>query len=126
DSTLHLHTRPTVVFSQTLPRPPRSPLFPYTTLFRSPGRTSAPARCSLLPHRWRHRSRCAAPVRQRPDATPTCHLFERCDLLHPVMRVSILGKAKPKGHHRDITKRFLYRSTPVGRAVCSITDAVGE
>src|SRR5262249_62195985 len=32
-----LHSRPTFFFFLLIRRPPRSPLFPYTTLFRSPG-----------------------------------------------------------------------------------------
>src|SRR5688572_32366844 len=37
-----------VVFFLMIRRPPRSTLFPYTTLFRSRGATSAPLFCDLL------------------------------------------------------------------------------
>src|SRR5699024_12555178 len=61
------HFRPLTLSSfSILPRPPRSPLFPYTTLFRSTGRGAAPpgrpgprppptAGPAARPHRTRRR-----------------------------------------------------------------------
>src|SRR5688572_32312305 len=40
-------------------RPPRSTLFPYTTLFRSPPRSRARRYCRTAPMRRRKRSSCA-------------------------------------------------------------------
>src|SRR5438445_9860930 len=47
-----------VIFFSTLRRPPRSTLFPYTTLFRSPGRTRPSS-----PLRSRRRNRGRSPGR---------------------------------------------------------------
>src|SRR3712207_6968272 len=50
-------------------RPPRSTLFPYTTLFRSLGLAVSPARAFLLvPLRHRCPSRSAQPTRTPPDS----------------------------------------------------------
>src|SRR5438067_12274183 len=49
-----------ILFFLMIRRPPRSTLFPYTTLFRS-GRWPPPSRCRLRPPR-------RAPCRGRPEA----------------------------------------------------------
>src|SRR5207253_11480326 len=49
-------------------RPPRSTLFPYTTLFRSPARS---ARCASRPSRWRAVRRCRGWRRRRRDRKST-------------------------------------------------------
>src|SRR5687767_15492347 len=49
-------------FFLLLPRPPRSTLFPYTTLFRSQSSRKEPARRAIAPRPWRagmrERGRC--------------------------------------------------------------------
>src|SRR6266704_353503 len=63
-----VHFFPTFLlfFFLMIRRPPRSTLFPYTTLFRSPARPASPARYSLFPRMKRFRSRPgAATVRAR-------------------------------------------------------------
>src|SRR3712207_7010215 len=53
-------------------RPPRSTLFPYTTLFRSPVRTRAASRPATLASRRRRRKRFRARARAAgvPEAVP--------------------------------------------------------
>src|SRR5262249_60204926 len=56
-----------LLFFSTLPRPPRSPLFPYTTLFRSRA-TEATGRCQA---RVRHPLMTCWPERPRPAINPS-------------------------------------------------------
>src|SRR5688500_20092007 len=62
-------------FSLMIPRPPRSTLFPYTTLFRSLGDRQETAggrgAADHLPHPQRH---LLPPARQGPDAHGQQHL----------------------------------------------------
>src|SRR3712207_7771232 len=52
-------------------RPPRSTLFPYTTLFRSGNRVSDRCRSTRRPPPTRHASPSLA-ARRRPRTLPTC------------------------------------------------------
>src|SRR5439155_18982282 len=47
----HVPSFLSLFFFSTIPRPPRSTLFPYTTLFRSPDRRVDPPGRHLQPHR---------------------------------------------------------------------------
>src|SRR2546422_1496973 len=68
-------------------RPPRSTLFPYTTLFRSPGPRAAGA---ARPRPVRHRRRC-------PHARSEEHTSELQSRLHLVCRL-LLEKKKINSH----------------------------
>src|SRR5438132_2104570 len=63
----------TFIFFLITRRPPRSTLFPYTTLFRSRSPSSAPA-----PRAWRRRSSCVAPCRSEEH---TSELQSHSDLV---------------------------------------------
>src|SRR2546422_6807046 len=77
-------------------RPPRSTLFPYTTLFRSCGQSSAGARRT---GRTRSRSPRVRRGRSRPRISSTCrseeHTSELQSRLHLVCRL-LLEKKKTK------------------------------
>src|SRR5205823_9311031 len=68
--------------------PPRSTLFPYTTLFRSPPRQSTPRRRSAPPRRWRRSSQC----RTRSEE----HTSELQSLAYLVCRLLLEKKKKKK------------------------------
>src|SRR3712207_7888972 len=69
--TLHLSLLYTVIFFLMIRRPPRSTLFPYTTLFRSPGVAVVVGRAGLARGRPRielgARARAARDVRVRSE-----------------------------------------------------------
>src|SRR5215467_14931541 len=73
-------------------RPPRSTLFPYTTLFRSPARSRTP----------RSRGSCCRPVRRRRSEEHTSELQSPCNL---VCRLLLEKKKKnkpiPKSRHKN-------------------------
>src|SRR2546427_5714592 len=59
-------------------RPPRSTLFPYTTLFRSPVRAPAHSHsCRLRPHRFPPNRAAVAPDTNVMRSTETSHLAVR-------------------------------------------------
>src|SRR5436853_2300089 len=66
-------------------RPPRSTLFPYTTLFRSPFRGHAPMKRSVSPISWR----------RAPEWRSEEHTSELQSLRHLVCRL-LLEKKKPR------------------------------
>src|SRR5258706_9468350 len=68
-------------------RPPRSTLFPYTTLFRSPCHRAAPPRPGRAAHRPRSR-----PARGRSEE----HTSELQSLTNLVCRLLLEKKRKPK------------------------------
>src|SRR5438094_4352587 len=79
-------------------RPPRSTLFPYTTLFRSPDRV--PAR------RLRHnggRSRCAASRRPRSGSRSEEHTSELQSPYDLVCRLLLEKKKKKKNKKKKTT-----------------------
>src|SRR5205809_4547686 len=88
-------------------RPPRSTLFPYTTLFRSPAprrgspRATPPRLCGV-PHR-----RIAAPARPRPRrrARSEEHTSELQSRLHLVCRLLLEKKKKKK---KNKTRQYKY------------------
>src|SRR5689334_23715523 len=73
-------------------RPPRSTLFPYTTLFRSIARCSAPCRCSARPRRIvkSRASESAIPPRSEE------HTSELQSQFHLVCRLLLEKKKKKK------------------------------
>src|SRR2546426_8117824 len=77
-------------------RPPRSTLFPYTTLFRSPRRVAAADPARLRPHRARRfRGRAdRAAVRDTRSEEHTSELQSPCNL---VCRL-LLEKKKSRGN----------------------------
>src|SRR5438105_10033532 len=90
-----------------IPRPPRSTLFPYTTLFRSP------PRACLSPRLWSPRTTsrpasrtrsptCAAPSYSARSEEHTSELQSRVDL---VCRL-LLEKKKKKIHQQSTEERY--------------------
>src|SRR5947199_1854002 len=82
-----------------IPRLPRSTLFPYTTLFRSGGRTFLPCRTPPPGHSWcrrRRRSRPTARRRWERTAHPRSeeHTSELQSLRHLVCRLLLQKKKK--------------------------------
>src|SRR5436190_9378570 len=89
-----------------IPRPPRSTLFPYTTLFRSEGTTSR----NHCPHRWRQTSldidrnqsarleRCQAPIApaQVGRQTTTDRKSTRLNSSHTVISYAVFCLKKKK------------------------------
>src|SRR5687768_18023522 len=98
-----------------IPRPPRSTLFPYTTLFRSPGictidsSESSPCRAALCTGTPSTGStvcdatmpgRCAAPPRSEE------HTSELQSRLHLVCRLLLEKKKKKKNTHKiELTRK---------------------
>src|SRR5687768_18251496 len=79
-------------------RPPRSTLFPYTTLFRSP---STSARASASPPHAQVAKRAVGPpayARATPQYRSEEHTSELQSRLHLVCRL-LLEKKKKKTHH---------------------------
>src|SRR5437870_7871462 len=93
-----------LIFFLTLRRPPRSPLFPYTTLFRSPaGRVTRP--CCRAGSRTRtrcssRRSRRRSTRRDAPASRARCRSEEHTSELqsrgHLVCRLLLEKKKKKK------------------------------
>src|SRR5689334_23919625 len=85
-----------------IPRPPRSTLFPYTTLFRSwsrgNGRGPPPAARSRCPKR-----RSAAARRSRCCRSPRSeeHTYELQSQFHLVCRLLLEKKKKKQTQHRS-------------------------
>src|SRR5215210_8476911 len=84
-------------------RPPRSTLFPYTTLFRS--RASPPAPPSGSP-----RATPAAAAERRPAARPRCarseeHTSELQSPMYLVCRLLLEKKKKKKNKHQKKKKK---------------------
>src|SRR5205809_5509569 len=82
-------------------RPPRSTLFPYTTLFRSPTRRTAP----FCPNAWRSGPRIrragardGRSARERSEE----HTSELQSRLHLVCRLLLEKKKKKKKKHKQI------------------------
>src|SRR2546425_4689970 len=84
-------------------RPPRSTLFPYTTLFRSRGQEDAgprargaarvdAARCDRVSHRWRHR-----PDRHVEGVRSEEHTSELQSLAYLVCRLLLEKKKNDRG-----------------------------
>src|SRR5438876_3326832 len=100
------------LFFLMIRRPPRSTLFPYTTLFRSPD-TRPPARS---PRRSTPRSRCAACTPPRSEE----HTSELQSPVHLVCRLLLEKKKKTNKqsstHSTDTTTPYQskYTISPVG------------
>src|SRR5258705_9917300 len=97
-------------------RPPRSTLFPYTTLFRSPSRESRAAR--------RSRSVCSSSVGSGPGRTCCCsrsptrseeHTSELQSLRHLVCRL-LLEKKKSNQYGKGETREEFVGQGPFSRA----------
>src|SRR5690554_7527885 len=90
-------------------RPPRSTLFPYTTLFRStPSRSAGRSSPSHAPGRWRRR---CGPRRRSEEYTS--ELQSRRDL---VCRLLLEKKKKQKIH--------VYATSTNNRLECSYNDSI--
>src|SRR2546425_6199283 len=81
-------------------RPPRSTLFPYTTLFRSSPRPRAPVRRSAARTAPSHR-RAAARSRVRPAHRSEEHTSELQSLAYLVCRLLLEKKKKTKANRMD-------------------------
>src|SRR5262245_65179473 len=90
----HARSPTCCLFSSMIRRPPRSTLFPYTTLFRSSGRSSA-TRCSLCSPN----ARSALPAREASASSSRRseeHTSELQSLRHLVCRLLLEKKKKNK------------------------------
>src|SRR2546425_5240884 len=98
-------------------RPPRSTLFPYTTLFRSPGRLQS--RRNRLVDSWKHSGfnlHAADPVPPEAKADRSEeHTSELQSLAYFVCRLLL---EKKKQMYKDITK---HKPPPAGKAEASKT-----
>src|SRR5688572_31287347 len=99
-------------------RPPRSTLFPYTTLFRSRGDRSFGCRVSSEPVAWRSvpMARPGRTALEVLDARSEEHTSELQSQSNLVCRL-LLEKKKKKKREYDITKRFNRHRGPV----CELT-----
>src|SRR5256885_7838172 len=92
-------------------RPPRSTLFPYTTLFRSPRRSTSPTGCSSPCSTWAHRSRpthtSSTAMRTRTASRSEEHTSELQSPCNLVCRL-LLEKKKPNlaGRLEDLRPRL--------------------
>src|SRR5712675_2690004 len=93
-----------VFFFLMIRRPPRSTLFPYTTLSRSPrrpdGRRAPPAE-EALPRPADPPARAGSPLRRRSEE----HTSELQSRLHLVCRLLLEKKKKKKYRHRPQKKK---------------------
>src|SRR2546422_4508758 len=106
---LRLHLACLFFFFLMIRRPPRSTLFPYTTLFRSHGSARGPAPAGSAPSR----RVCRAPRRspRTPAPRPPAgrseeHTSELQSRLHLVCRLLLEKKKKDQKHSSDATQRF--------------------
>src|SRR5205823_13029247 len=110
---IRLHSRYYLFLSSILRRPPKSTLFPYTTLFRSAAaarRTSRPAPRACRRRRaprpagrpWRPRGRTAAPTSPRSEE----HTSELQSLAYLVCR--LLLEKKKENDNRPAATLVLY------------------
>src|SRR2546425_4166510 len=96
-------------------RPPRSTLFPYTTLFRSPARRPRPP-CSARPRAYRPPRRRRPGSTSSPGAPPTRrrseeHTSELQSLAYLVCRL-LLEKKKKKIQDHGVTTRPVMTVAP--------------
>src|SRR5215467_15796325 len=89
-----------VFFFLMIRRPPRSTLFPYTTLFRSRARARTAGRRRTRPHR---RSRARAAGRRRRSEEHTSELQSPCNL---VCRLLLEKKKKNDKHIQQYTQKI--------------------
>src|SRR5260221_6997153 len=87
-------------------RPPRSTLFPYTTLFRSPAHARRPAAGPDADHQRLP----AGP--QGPQGAVGDRKSTRLNSSHTVISYAVFClKKKNKFHHRTATRRILFETT---------------
>src|SRR5690349_22488467 len=93
-----------------IPRPPRSTLFPYTTLFRSTNNTSVAIVCTVIPvtattSKRPRGERCNACVAARKDRKST-----RLNSSHVEISYAVFCLKKKKIYNEDhwFVKRFPY------------------
>src|SRR5207237_10038614 len=84
-------------FFSPLPRPPRSTLFPYTTLFRSRAAARASRRSSLVGARRR-----SGGVRRRSDGRSEDHTSELQSHLNLVCRLLLEKKKNQEGDRGEV------------------------
>src|SRR2546429_6517559 len=84
-------------------RPPRSTLFPYTTLFRSMARRCASLMSPTLSTEWRTPSKPPGPIRIRSEE----HTSELQSRLHLVCRLLLEKKNRD---HRDNTRTLVQQT----------------
>src|SRR5438309_3528090 len=92
-------------------RPPRSTLFPYTTLFRSPGARPAPVRCAVGPELGR-----PAAGRPRPPRSEE-HTSELQSQFHLVCRL-LLEKKKHITYARLTVDKQRYPNSVLNDLQC--------
>src|SRR2546425_8163865 len=97
-------------------RPPRSTLFPYTTLFRSNPRGDGPRRPRRHPPEHHHRDRRIAYCAPRPGPRSEEHTSELQSLAYLVCRLLLEKKKKTAQLRRELG---VYRETtqPLNRLV---------
>src|SRR2546423_11964691 len=85
-------------------RPPRSTLFPYTTLFRSPGRAAQDRRRPSRARRQQdaRRRRTRRQLQDAPDRSEE-HTSELQSLAYLVCRLLLEKKKKNHTTHQDLT-----------------------
>src|SRR5438093_9310719 len=103
-------------FFVMIPPPPRAPLFPYTTLFRSPGRPSASGKtsdrpCPASPRRGRRRQAFGSRSSARPPWRSEEHTSELQSLTNLVCRLLLEKNNKKESTFQDRT--YLYNRTYV-------------
>src|SRR5687768_17803151 len=90
-------------------RPPRSTLFPYTTLFRSAGVTAARRAPVHVRAAGPARAGAALPLRQRPSLVHDRseeHTSELQSRLHLVCRLLLEKKKKTTKHFKTLSRTY--------------------
>src|SRR2546422_6786233 len=87
---------PAYFFFLMIRRPPRSTLFPYTTLFRSPARTAVPRRAPRPPRSRTIEPNASYPPPLKVDDRSEEHTSELQSRLHLVCRLLLEKKKKHK------------------------------
>src|SRR5690554_7349730 len=96
-----------------IPRPPRSTLFPYTTLFRSPLRHAVRVLARVLLHRGRRAAVGVEAVRSEE------HTSELQSRPHLVCRLLLEKKNIPQHHPPPFSLPFTIQSQPPSGTSCT-------
>src|SRR2546427_9621276 len=97
-------------------RPPRSTLFPYTTLFRSRARGRAPG-ARDLPRRLRHHQLCRGEHTEDRKST-------RLNSSHSQISYAVFCLKKKKKKHKNLFKFRLKGVKPHGKYKCRMQSRV--
>src|SRR5438045_6647486 len=105
-------------FFLTIPRPPRSTLFPYTTLFRSRGTGRSRRTAFWRRFRLRTKKRSNATTRTWTNRLPRSeeHTSELQSLRHLVCRL-LLEKKKKKNINKILLKKYYTTMLRIQRAL---------